>query len=177
MKRLFGILIGLVLIAVPVVAFACHAYVKVASPSCEQVTSSYEFQGSGGSWYRGVASGDLASFTTAAVYGGAKQTGTIYNGAKPAGTYTQTFKMQGDMWYECNTGNWTWSGTSGSKCWCQGLSGHRVTRQSYDCGETWTYWYDGERTDGYRWLGFYPGEDLPDWGVLDGQGGCNVRPV
>jgi hypothetical protein len=66
------------------------------------------------------------------------------------------------MWYQCNTGNWTWSGPSGSKCWCQGLNGHRVTQESYDCGATWTTWFDGERTKvDYSWLGFYPGEVCP----------------
>lgn len=77
------------------IVFACHAYLTVSTPSCETVASSYEFQGNAdGNWYRGVASGDLASFTTTAYRDGAAHTGPIYNGPMAPGVYTETFKIQ-----------------------------------------------------------------------------------
>ena len=61
------------------------------------------------------------------------------------------------MWHQCNTGNWTYTpGGSANKCWCGGLNGSRVVKESYDCGKSWTYYLDGERTtQDFSWLGFY----------------------
>ena len=82
--------------------------------------------------------------------------------------------LQGDMWYQCSTGAWTYTpGGSADKCWCGGLNGHRVTRESYDCGEHWTYWYDGVRTDGYRWLGF--NRPTPVCAIGGGGGECLTK--
>lgn len=70
----------------------------------------------------------------------------------------QYCKVQGDIWYQCNSGAWLYgTGLLRDCTWCGGLSGRRVVRESYDCGAHYT-WYDkGERVDGPpQELGRYP---------------------
>jgi hypothetical protein len=50
----------------------------------------------------------------------------------------------GYEWYECNSGSWTYGPATSADCaWCNGLSGNRVVKESYDCGVTWHWYYNG----------------------------------
>jgi hypothetical protein len=63
----------------------------------------------------------------------------------------------GYEWYECNSGSWTYGPTTSAECaWCNGLSGNRVVKESYDCGESWHWYYNGTPVSGPPVpLGFY----------------------
>jgi hypothetical protein len=70
-------------------------------------------------------------------------------------------------WYECNTGNSTYTATSAGKCWCQGLTGRVHYHTTYDCGKT--YVEEGNWKDAPESLGYYP---APVCAIGGGGGEC-----
>jgi hypothetical protein len=66
--------------------------------------------------------------------------------------------VTGAIWYQCNSGAWLYGTGILRDCpWCNGLNGNRVVKESYDCGKSWTWYYNGEHVeDPPQELGRYP---------------------
>jgi hypothetical protein len=58
-------------------------------------------------------------------------------------------EVQGVMWYQCESGAWLYGTGALRNCpWCGGLNGNRVVMESYDCGVSQHYYYNGVPVDG-----------------------------